>query len=260
MKSKRDWGCWGRQFLLSLVLGSGVMMVFCSPFHAWSADPDDPYKGVRETTRQYVASGTPDELLRLREALDRTGQEIARLRLEVPTEGQDQFAERQERLKKMKDRLAESQALLQILERSSHETSNKQLAPLDVKEREALRKTLSKRQDDIKRGIVGLEKEIRSDQAEHLRTLEEERKVLARLLTIRKERLLSEYQALSECAADDRPCLARKLKILCRLTALFPSGERAPMLVLLEETTGQLSVGHASPPSLCEYLRHDFGL
>ncbi|MGH9424791.1 MAG: hypothetical protein ACRD2L_00565, partial [Terriglobia bacterium] len=197
---------------------------------------------------------------RLREALDRIEQEIARLRLEVPTERQEQLAEKQARLKEMKDRLAESQALLQILERSSNEVSNKHLDPLDVKERDKLRKTLSHGNDDFKKWIAVLEREIRSAQAENLRTLEEERKALARLLTVRKERLLSEYQTLSACATDDRPCLARKLKILCRLTPLFPSGDRAPMLILLEEATGQLSVGHASSSSLCEYLRHDFGL
>ena len=260
MDSKVNWRQCGRQIALTVALGSGALMFFSGPFSAWSADLADPYKGLREATRQYIAPGTPDEVLRLRDALDRTEQEIARLRLDVPTEGQEQFAEKQARLKEMKDRLVESQALLQLLERSSHEVSNKQLDPLEVKERELLRKSLSTRNDNLKKGIVGLEKEIRSAQGEHLKTLEEERRTLARLLTVRKERLLSEYQTLSACTTGDRPCLARKLKILCRLAPLFPSKERAPMLILLEGATDQLSVGHGSSSSLCEYLRHDFGL
>lgn len=260
MKTKRAWGCRGRQVSLSLVLGSGVLMFFCGPINAWSTEPADSYEGLREATRQYVAPGSPDELLRLRDALDRTEQEIARFRLEVPTETEKQYAEKQASLKEMKDRLAESQVLLQILERSTREVSNKQLDPLDVKERELLRKTLSHRNDELKKGIVSLEKEIGFAQAEHIRVLEEERKALARLLTVRKERLLSEYQGLAACATDDRLCLARKLKILCRLTPLLTSSERAPLLILLDEAAGQLSVGHASSSSLCEYLKHDFGL
>ena len=261
-----------RRDLRVAVIAAISMLVFSSfHFAAWSAAPADPYIGLRETTKQYIAPGTPDDLLRLREVFDKTEQEIARLRLEVPAERQEQFAEKQARLKEMKDRLTESEALLHALDSSSREIPKKQLDPVSVNERERLRGTLSSQNDDLRKGIAGLEKEIRSDRAEYLRTLEEERKALARLLTARREQLLAEYQALSGCTTEDRPCLARKLKILCRLTPLFPSGDRAPILMLLEETTNQLNlrleegthrptVGHGSSSSLCEYLRRDLAL
>ena len=262
---------WRRDLSLAIITALSMLVFPSFLFTAWSGEPADPYTGLREATKQYIAPGTPDDLLRLREVLDKTEQEIARLRLEVPAERQEQFAEKQARLKKMKDRLAEVQALLQVLDSSRREISKKQLDPVTTKERELLRGALSGQNDDLRKGIAGLEKEIRSDQAEYLRTLEEERKALARLLTGRREQLLAEYQALSGCTAEDRPCLARKLKILCRLTPLFPSGERAPILMLLEETTNQLNlrleegthrptVGHGSSSSLCEYLRRDFAL
>ena len=236
------------------------MGIFAYVDFGWSAGPTDPYKGLREATKRYVAPGTPDELLRLRDTLARTEQEIARLKLESAPEDQEALAEKRKTLKETKDRLAESQALLQMLERSSREVTNKQLDPLTVKERELLRKSLSNRTDDLKKRIVSLEREIRSAQAEYLRTLEGERRALVRLLTVRREKLLAEYQALSTCTMDDRPCLARRLKILCRIAPLFPAEDRAPLLSLLEEAAGQLNVGHGSSLVLCEYLKQDIAL
>lgn len=252
-------GAWARQLRVVVAVGS-AMGIFPYVDSGWSAGPTDPFMGLREATKRYVAPGTPDELLRLRDTLDRTEREIARLKLDSIPEDREALAEKRKTLKETKDRLAESEALLQILGRSSSEVTNKQLDSSTVKERELLRKSLSSRTDDLKKRVSSIEREIRSDQAEYLRTLEGERRTLVRLLTVRRERLLAEYQALSICTMDDRPCLARRLKILCRMTPLFPAEDRAPLLTLLEDAANQLNVGHGSSPVLCEYLKQDIAL
>ncbi len=247
-----------KDLFLVLALGVGLLIWPERLLGAERTDPAEPYRGLRESTLRYIALGTPDDLLRLHEALETTEQEIVRLRLEIAPEKQEQFVEKHKRLAELRDRLAESQALLQLLESSSREITKNQLDPSSAKERELLRKELSSGNDDLKKNIGELEKEIRSGQTEYLRTLEEERKALALLLAVRREWLLAEYQGLSGCTTDDRPCLARKVKILCRLSPLFPSGSRAPILILLEEASGRLSVGSGSTSSLCDYLKHDF--
>jgi chromosome segregation ATPase len=195
----------------------------------------------------------------LREAFEKRGQEIARLRLAIPSEKEEEFAEKQKKLKELRDRLAESEALLQLLDSSSSEVSREQLDQVYAKEREQLRKELSSRTDELKRSIADLEKEIGSGQVQYLKTLEEEREALARLIAVRREWLLAEYQSLSGCSTDDRSCVARKLKVLCRLSPLFPTGSRAPIITLIQDVSDQLHLGGGTTSSLCNYLSHDFG-
>jgi hypothetical protein len=242
----------------TIVVAVVIAAQFFGPNRVLSLELPDPYAGVREATRQFIALGTPDDLLRLREALDRTEQEIARRRLGVGSDNRDADAERQKRLNDVKERLSETQALLRMLERSSRQVSDKRLDPTTVKLRNALRRNLSSREADFKNAISALEKDIASERADHLKTLEEERRVLARIIAVRREQLLAEYQTLSGCPVEDRPCVAKKLRILCRLQPLFPSDERAPVVTLIEETTAHLNFGQGSSSPLCEYLRHDF--
>ncbi len=240
-----------KNFLLVFTIGGALLLWSGAQGAEEKPDPSEQYKGIREATLRDIALGTPDDLLRLREAFEKRGQEIARLRLAIPSEKEKEFAEKQKKLKELKDRLAESEALLQLLDSSSSEVSREQ--------REQLRKELSSRTDELKRSIADLEKEIGSGQVQYLKTLEEEREALARLIAVRREWLLAEYQSLSDCSTDDRSCLARKLKILCRLSPLYPSGSRAPIITLIQDVSDQLQLGGGTTSSLCDYLSHDFG-
>jgi len=252
----------------AIVIASGMLLL---PLTAWSADGQDPYRGMRGATRDYIAPGSPDDLLRLRDVFDKTEEEIARLKLEIPPEKQEQLAEKRRALKEVKDRLAESEALLQLLDRSGRDVPKKQRDPVMAKERDRLRAALMSRAEGLNEAIARLEQESRSGQADYLRALQEEKKALTELMTMRREQLLAEYETLAGCTTDDRPCLARKLKILCRLAPLFHSADRAPILILLDEVASQLhlrveggtsrpTIGHGPSSSLCEYLRRDFAL
>ncbi len=241
----------------TIVMASGILLL---PFAGWGADRPDPYKGMRDATRAYVAPGSPDDLLRLRDVLDKTEEEIARLKLEIPPEQQEQLVDKQKGLKELKIRLAESEALLQLLDRSGRKLPKKRLDPVTARERDRLRAALMSRTEGLKEAIARLEQESRSGQADYLRVLEEEKHALTELITVRREQLLSEYETLAACTTDDRPCLARKLKILCRLAPLFHSADRAPILILLDEVATQLHLRLGSSSSLCEYLRRDFAL
>ena len=248
---------WNR--VLVFAVGVGVSLWSGASLGADRDPPGDPHRGIRDETLRVIALGTPDDLLRLREAFDKTEQEIARFQLEISHEGEGHFSQQQKKLKDLKDQLAESQTLLQLLGATCGKKMTKRQFDLStVKERDSLVVDLCSRSDDLKKSVADLEKEIHSGRAKYLRALEEERKALARLLTVRREWLLAEYQSLSGCGFEDRPCLARKVKILCRLTPLFPSGSRAPILILLEEASGSLNFGTASTSSICEVLKHDF--
>jgi len=68
-----------RNRLLIFAVGVGVSLW---PGACLGADRDpqgDPHKGIREETLRFIALGTPDDLLRLRDALQKAEQEIARL-------------------------------------------------------------------------------------------------------------------------------------------------------------------------------------
>ncbi len=249
-----------KNFLLVFTIGGALLLWSGAQAAEEKQDPSEQYKGIRKATLRDIALGTPDDLLRLREAFDKTGQEIARLKLAVPSEKEEEFAEKQKKLKELRDRLAESLALLQLLDSSSGEVSRKQLDQVYAKERERLRKELSSRTDELKRSIANLEKEIGSGQDKYLKTLEEEREALARVIAVRREWLLAEYLSPSGCSTEDRSCVAaRKLKILCKLSPLFPTGSRAPIITLIQDVSDQLQLGGGTTSSLCDYLSHDFG-
>src|ERR1700693_3330356 len=101
-----------KNFLLAFTIGGALLIWSGAQGAEEKQEPSEQYKGIREATLRKIALGTPDDLLRLREAFDKTGQEIARLKLAVPSEKEEEFAEKQKKLKELRDRLAESQALL----------------------------------------------------------------------------------------------------------------------------------------------------
>jgi len=237
--------------LLIFAVGVGVSW---SPGASLGADrdaPGDPHKGIREETLRFIALGTPDDLLRLRDALQKAEQEIARLKLGAAQ------PEKQAQLSAIRDRHAESEALLRLLDSSASEIPNRDLDHSSAQERASLRAKLSGRIEALRESIGVIEQVIRFEQAEYLRILEDERRALARLLAVRREGLLQEYASLSGCPPSDRLCVARKFKTLCRLQPLLPMAERAPILILQEEVVNQLHLGHGSVSSLCEYLRLD---
>lgn len=253
----REWQ--GKNFFLVLAVGAGVLLWCEAPLCAERTDAEGLYKGVREATLRYVALGTPDDLLRLQEAFDRTEQEIARLELEVPPEGEEPLAQNQRTLKDLKDRLAEDKAFLRLLETSDKEVPDRELDRVSAQERASLREEFLGRIRDLNGRIGGLEKAICFEQPEYLRILADERKTLARLLAVRREQLLGEYARLPQCGIADRPCLDRKLKMLCKLKLLFSPTERVPILHLIQEVDGQLNVTSQPASKTCG-PQDDFGL
>jgi hypothetical protein len=249
LKRRRD------SFFLVFAVGAAVLMGFDRLAGAERAGPIEPYQGVRETTLRYVALGTPGDLLRLREAFDKTDQEIARLELEVPPEGEEQFAQNQRRLKDLKDRLVESEALLRFLETSDKEVPDREMDRVSAQERVGLREALLGRIKDLNGRIGELAKAIRFEQAEYLRILGDERMTLKRLLAVRREQLLGEYATASECVTGDHSCLDRKLRTLCRLKLLTSEAELVPILRLIHEVGGQLNIGYQAVSPRCENLQ-----
>ena len=242
-----------RNRLLIFAVGVGVSLWPGASLGADRDAPGDPHKGIREETLRVIALGTTDDLLRLRGALHKTEQEIARLKLGAVQ------PEKQAQLNAIRDRQVESETLLRLLDSSASEIPNRDLDRSSAQERASLRAKLSGRIEALRESIGVIEQVIRFEQAEYLRILEEERKALGRLLAVRREQLLQEYERLSTCIAGERPCLARKFTALCRLQPLLPVAERAPILILQQEVVKQLDLGHGSVSSLCEYLRFDFG-
>lgn len=223
-------------------------------------EPPDPYKGIRETTLRYLALGTSDDLLRLRDAFDKTEEEISRLQMDISPERPNEFVLKQRRLKELKERLGESEALLRFLESSGKEIADRELDRLSRDARAAVRKNLQAHIKDLGGNIQGLEKVIRFETAEYLRVLADERKALARLLVVRREQLIGEYAGSRECSGTERSCLHRRLKTLCRLKPLLMSAERGPILQLIQEIDSQLGMSSQSAPGMCEYLQYDVGL
>src|SRR3990172_10506325 len=128
-----------RNRLLIFAVGVGVSLWPWASLGADRDPPGDPHKGIREETLRFIALGTADDLLRLREAFDKTEQEIARFQLEIPHEGEGHFSQQQKKLKDLKDQLAESQTLLQLLGATcGKRTTKKQLDLSPVKERDSL--------------------------------------------------------------------------------------------------------------------------
>lgn len=241
-----------RNRLLIFAVGVGVSLWPGASLGADRDPPGDPHKGIREETLRFIALGTPDDLLRLRDALQKTEQEIGRLKLGAVQ------PEKQAQLNAIRNRQVESEALLRLLDSSASEIPNRDLDRSSAQERASLRANLSGRIEALRESIGVIEQVIRFEQAEYLRILEDERRALGRLLAVRRDGLLQEYASLSGCLPSDRPCLARKFKTLCRLQPLLPMAERAPILVLQEEVVNQLQLEHGSVSSLCDYLRFDF--
>ncbi|MBI4380607.1 MAG: hypothetical protein HY574_05410 [candidate division NC10 bacterium] len=233
---------------VGVLLGSGVSL---------GADRDpamDPHKGIREDTLRLIALGTPDDLLRLRDAFHKTEQEIARLKLGAMQ------PEKQAQLNAMRDRHVESETLLRLLDSSASEIPDRDLDRSSAQERASLRARLVGRIEALQESIGVIEQAIHVEQAEYLRILEDERRALGRFLAVRREELLQEFARPPGCLSSERPCLARRFKTLCRLQPLLPVAERAPILILQQEVANQLDLGHRSVSSLCEYLRFDFAL
>lgn len=241
-----------RNRLLIFAVGVGVSLWPGASLGADRDPPGDPHKGIREETLRFIALGTPDDLLRLRDALQKTEQEIGRLKLGAVQ------PEKQAQLNAIRNRQVESEALLRLLDSSASEIPNRDLDRSSAQERASLRANLSGRIEALRESIGVIEQVIRFEQAEYLRILEDERRALGRLLAVRRDGLLQEYASLSGCLPSDRPCLARKFKTLCRLQPLLPMADRAPILILQEEVVNQLQLEHGSVSSLCDYLRFDF--
>ena len=239
---------------LVFVVGAAVLVGFERLPAAERADSMEPYQGVRETTLRYIAPGTPEDILRLRDALDKAEQDIARLKLELPPEGEEQFTQKHERLKELKDRLAESETLLRLLDKSDREIGSAELDRLSAEVRASLRRELLARINDLNGTIGGLEKAIRFEQAEHLRILMDERRALTRLLAARRESFLGEYARLPECATGDRSCLDRKLRALCSLKLLTSEAERVSILHLIQAVGSQFNISDQAVSMRCENL------
>ena len=256
----KDSGLRHKILFLMVSAGLGLLVWSKGALAVERNQPADPYKGIRESTLRYLALGTPDDLLRLRDAFDKTEEEIARLQMEIFTERFDQFSLKEKRLRELKDRLNESEALLRLLESSGKEIADRELDRLTLQARASLRKDLQNRIKESNANIVGLAKAIQFEQTEYRRILMDERKALARLLVVRREQLLGEYAGLRECDGSNRSCLHRRLKTLCRLRPLLLKAEQGPIVQLIQEIDSQLAMSGQSASGPCEYLQYDFGL
>src|SRR3990172_11646848 len=194
-----------RNRVLVFAVGVGVSLWPGASLGADRDPPGDPHKGIREETLRFIAPGTPDDLLRLRDALQKTEQEIARLKLGAAQ------PEKQAQLSAIRDRHVESEVLLRLLDSSASEIPNRDLDRSSAQERASLRAKISGRIEALRESIGVIEQEIRFEQAEYLRILEDERRALGRLLAVRREQLLPEDERLSTCVAADRPRLAREI-------------------------------------------------
>jgi hypothetical protein len=231
-------------------------MLLCSsaPIHAEQADLTELYTGIRETTVRYIALGTPDDLIRLQDAFDKTERELARFQIEVPPEGSAQFAEKQQSLKELKDRLTESKAFLQLLDRSDEKTPVAQLQVLSPEERSLIRGQFLGRIEALQETIGSVKEAIRSEEAAYILILIDERKGLANLRATRRVELLTEYSTWSKCQVADRPCLHQQLLVLCHLKLLSSGAERLPILRLIAEVDSRLNAGGQTEPTSCENL------
>ncbi len=251
-----------KNILLVFTIGAVLLIWSGAQAAEEKPDPSEQYKGVREATLRYIALGTPDDLLRLLDARNKTEQELQRLKLDRLPEGQEQLVQQQKELKNLKDRLAESQTLLQLLGATCVEKKAKR-QPGDSSAQDRLVADLCGRNDEVRKRIDGLEKEVRSGKARYLLSLEEEKGALVRLLSMRKEWLVEEYAANSDpsaCSLDARKCLRQKLKILCRLQLLVSDAEQLGIQMLIHEVDNQLKVSHYPSATICDYDRHDFGM
>src|SRR3989304_6831232 len=180
-----------RNRLLIFAVGVGVSLWPGASLGADRYAPGDPHKGIREDTLRFIALGTPDDLLRLRDALQKTEQEMPRLKLGAAQ------PEKQSQLSAIRDRHVESEVLLRLLESSANEIPNRDLDRSSAQERASLRAKLSGRIEALRESIGVIAQGIRFEQAEYLRILEDERRALGRLLAVRRGGGLHGKQGLS---------------------------------------------------------------
>jgi hypothetical protein len=246
--------CWRKKSFLIFTVGVGGLLWSSVPIHAEQVDPAEPCKGIREPISAHIALGTPDDLIRLQDAFDKTERKLARLQLEVPTEGSAQFAENQQNLKEYQDRLVESEVVFRHLDRYSEETPNPRVDRPSADERASFRDELSGRIIALQKTISTLEKEIRSDHDKYRQCLVVELNDLAMLLTARRADLLAEYTRLPDCHAVDQPCIQKRLRVLCDLKPLVSGAERLRLLRLIAEVDIRLNTGGHGESTNCESL------
>lgn len=243
-----------KKSFLVFTVGLGMLLWSSAPIHAEQADLTEPCKGIREPIAAHIALGTPDDLIRLQDAIDKTERELARLQLEVPTEGSAQFAEKRQTLKEYQDRLMESGVVLRHLARDGEETPIQEVDRLTAEERASLRDEMSGRITALQQTISTLEKEIRFDQDTYRQCLVGERNDLATLLTARGADLLAEFARSSDCHTVDQPCLQKRLRALCALKTLMSGADRLRLLRLIAEVDSRLNTGGHGELTNCESL------
>lgn len=243
-----------KKSFLVFTVGLGMLLWSSAPIYAEQADLTELHAGIREATVRYIALGTRDDLIRLRDAFYKTELELARLQIEVPPEGSAKFAEKQQSLKELNDRLAEARAFLRLLDRSDEKIPVAQLQLLSAEARSSIRGQLVGRIKVLQETIDSVKEAIRSEEAAYLLTLIDERKGLANLLATRRVELLTEYSRWLECQTADRPCLYQKLRVLCHIKLLSSGAERLPILRLIAEVDSRLNVGGLTESTSCESL------
>lgn len=243
---------WCKKFFLVFTVGLGLFLWSSTRLYAEQAGLTERYPGIREKTVQYIALGTPDDLIRLQDVFYETERELARLQFGLPVEGLPKLAEKQKNLKGLQNRLAESEVVFQHLDRSGEEMPVRAGDGLSAEERASLRNELLSRINKLQKDIGSDKEAIRSEEAVYLRTLTDERKALANLLTLRRVELLAEYARFPDCQDTDRPCFQNELRMLCNLKPLVSEAERLPILRLIAGVKSRLNAwGHPETP-ICE--------
>jgi hypothetical protein len=208
------------------------------PICAESTAQTESGTGIREAIVQYIALGTPNDLIRLRDAFYRTERELAALQLEVPSEGSEQFAEKRQQMQELQHRLAEAEVIFHHLDRDTEERQSRRDDRISTDEQSALRSELLDRITMLQETIVVLQQEIRAEQADYYRILLDEQQGLSDLLTARRLALFAEYARFPDCQPADSSCLPNRLRVLCDLTLLVSEAERLPLLRLITAMDG----------------------
>ena len=238
---------WCKKFFLVFTVGLGLLLWPSGPLHAEQAGLTERYAGIREKTMQYIAFGTPDDLIRLQDAFYKTEQELARLEIGVPLEGLPKVAEKRKNLKELQDWLVAKDVVFRHLDRYGKEMPAHEVERLSAEERTSLRGELLDR-------INKLQEDIRSEEAAYILTLIDERKALANLLAVRRVELLAEYASFPDCHAADQPCLRQRLRVLCNLKTLMSRAERLPIRRLIAEVDSRLNAPRQPETPICENL------
>jgi len=222
-----------------------------APIYAEQVGLTELYAGIRESTLQNIALRRPGDLIRLRDALNKAERELARMLIKASP---GQFDVPEQCLNWIQDRLLESRMIFQQIDRYGKKMPVRQVDRISAEEHASLRGELLDRINALQEAIGTLEKAIRSEQAEYIRTLIDERKNLDLLLAVRRVELLAEYARFPDCHAADQPCLQNKLRALCNLKPLASRAERLPILRLIAEVDSRLNAGGQTESTSCESL------